>query len=114
MRILVADDDDGFRKALDRHLYALGHTTEMVENGDELLNMLEHEQYDVVITDFNMPPGPNGLEVLRRIRYNSGHKRIPVIVFTTTEEIQKRVEKLGGKCADKMHVGGLTAILERL
>ena len=68
MKILVVDDERAVRESLRRALELEGYDIELAEDGDEALELLEAEaQPDALILDVLMP-GPDGLEVCRRLR----------------------------------------------
>lgn len=105
MRILFADDDAPTRELITIWLVRRGHNVTVVQDGSELLKMLEHgpETFDVIVTDNNMPGGPSGLKVLRRLRADARFKRVPVIVHSgdAAELIKAEVEALGAVFAEK-------------
>ncbi|HMF79437.1 MAG TPA: response regulator [Bryobacteraceae bacterium] len=51
-------------------------------NGQEALEMLRHEQVDIILTDVNMPT-MNGEEFLRHLDQDELLKTIPVLVVST-------------------------------
>ena len=48
-------------------------------NGDEALDLLEHEHVDVVITDVNMPGAVNGLELAHRVRRDRPNVEVLIV-----------------------------------
>ena len=71
IKILVVDDDPFSRKVVRRVLDGLriAHVTE-TPSGEAAIAAMQEEQFDLVITDVQMP-GINGLELLRRLRAGS-------------------------------------------
>lgn len=65
-RILVVDDHAQARESMCDALGAVGYVVESQSNAPAALNRLEHESYDVVITDLQMP-GMTGLEFMRQL-----------------------------------------------
>jgi two-component system NtrC family sensor kinase len=66
LRVLVADDEDALRTALDRFLSAAGHSVVTVGSGSEAIWRAEgDEQFDVVLLDLRMPD-VSGREVFER------------------------------------------------
>jgi CheY-like chemotaxis protein len=77
MKIVVADDEDLIRRALERSLTKLGHTVLAASHGNEALFHLKTEpSVDLLILDLLMPER-NGFEVLQEMS-----KDIPVIVIS--------------------------------
>jgi DNA-binding NtrC family response regulator len=65
--ILVVDDDDFVRIALERCLKSEGYLTTSVCGAPEALDLLATRSFDAVLTDYLMPT-MNGLELLKRVR----------------------------------------------
>ncbi len=65
-RILVADDEQGARDALELVLED-DYDVTAVADGRSVLEAIKKEPYDVVLLDINMP-GMDGIEVLKRIK----------------------------------------------
>lgn len=66
-RLLIVDDIDLVLECTCDFLQAIGFVTFSARNADEALRILNQEQIDAVITDFNMP-GISGLELISQIR----------------------------------------------
>ena len=68
IRILFVDDDAFVRKALRRLLVTsdLGWHSAFAESGQQALEMLADESYDVIVSDIRMP-GMDGAELLTRV-----------------------------------------------
>jgi CheY-like chemotaxis protein len=79
-RVLVVDDDPQVRETTLLGLRSRGYLAEGAEDGLQALHHLQHGQFDVVVTDIQMPR-LDGLALLREIRrrgYTQG-----VVVQTT-------------------------------
>ncbi len=104
--ILIAEDDADDRFLLNAAFEENGFRDKLhfVENGVELLEFLRHLISDeasprvpsFILLDLNMPK-KDGREVLREIKEDALMKRIPVVVFSTTnnEQEMKRCYELG-------------------
>src|SRR5271156_864243 len=67
-RLLLVDDDDGFRESLGLNLLDEGFAVAGFSNGADVLKFFEQSgAADVLLLDWRMP-GMDGLEVLRQIR----------------------------------------------
>ncbi|WP_448565957.1 response regulator [Thermus sp.] len=80
MRVLVVDDEPFMGYLMGILLLPLGHQVDAVFSGEEALECLEREVYDLVFCDLVMP-GIGGLETIRRIRLRGGP---PVIALSAT------------------------------
>jgi signal transduction histidine kinase len=88
-KILVVDDNRMNRIKLSRSLEQQGHTVGLAEDGQQALDMLQAEAFDVVLLDIMMP-GMDGYEVLERIK-GSELRDIPVIVISALDEVDSAV-----------------------
>ena len=93
-KILVIDDERSIRHLLGAYLRRKAYDVVLAENGQRGLDLLRHEQPDVIVLDLNMPE-MNGLTVLRHIR-SLKHDQ-PVIMFSGawTSEKEHQVRALG-------------------
>ena len=80
--ILIVEDDDQVREALDLLLDRHGYATLTAGDGAQALAIASDgsENVDLIIADYNLP-GPNGLEVIARIEEASG-RQVPAILLT--------------------------------
>ncbi len=80
-RILLADDENGLRRAVSIMLKSAGFSVDEAKDGAEALEMLRKPNtvYDLVLLDLLMPR-VNGIEALKRIR--DSHPDLPVIMFS--------------------------------
>jgi len=65
-----------------------------VSSGFAALKLLPQSQFDLVITDINMPD-INGLELIRFIRQSPQHKDTPLIIISTEGKERDRDKGLG-------------------
>lgn len=83
-RVLVVDDTPAMRELIADVAGALGYRAFAVENGEEAVNHLKSEEFDAVITDYNMPV-MNGEELTLWIKLN--HPNVPVI-FASAQDLE--------------------------
>jgi two-component system chemotaxis response regulator CheY len=85
MKILVVDDSSTMRRIIGNVIMQLGFNKEdydEAEDGVKAWKMLNEGQYDVILTDWNMP-NMNGLELVKKIRADGSHIKTPIIMITT-------------------------------
>ena len=89
LRILIADDCDGFSDVLTRFLRSdgLADTVWRAETGEKAVQVAASEHPDVVLMDLSMP-GIGGVEATRRIK--AALPDMPVIVLTAHDDAQHR------------------------
>jgi DNA-binding response OmpR family regulator len=66
--ILVVDDEGANRYSVSKTLQRVGYTVTEAASGEEALEFMGKHHFDVVLTDIRMPPGLDGVELLRRIK----------------------------------------------
>lgn len=86
--IWVIDDDRSIRWVLERALRKADMHVTCFANGDGILESLQHEQPDVILTDIRMP-GIDGLELLRQV--TSRYPGLPVIIMTAHSDLDSAV-----------------------
>ncbi len=96
-RILAVDDEPNMRRLLEIGLKQAGYQTATAENGQAALDIIKHEQVDLVVSDLHMP-GMNGLELFAQIR--NDYEALPLIMVTAQGEIATAVEAMKLGAAD--------------
>jgi CheY-like chemotaxis protein len=86
LRILIAEDVQVNRKVIDLYLSRLGYYGTGVANGQEVLDALEHEPYDVILMDMQMPE-MDGMTATRHLRSRPGCERHPYIIALTAHAL---------------------------
>lgn len=85
MRILIVDDSSTMRRIIGNVVMQLGYTKEdfnEAEDGVKAWKLLGESQYDIILTDWNMP-NMNGLDLVKKIRAGGSHQKSPIIMITT-------------------------------
>ena len=97
LSILLVDDDQNLVKTLSYGLRkAMGTVISVAVcfSGAEALSMLTTQEFDVVVSDFNMP-GPSGLEFLNKIRQDHPDTILVLITAFGTDVLEEGVRQLG-------------------
>lgn len=90
-RVLVVDDSATVRKVLQDALSGAGYEVTEAENGVQALECAEDANFDLLMTDLNMPQ-MDGFELVREFRKLEGYRFTPTIMLTTEMDIQKKTE----------------------
>jgi DNA-binding NtrC family response regulator len=92
-KILIVEDDSDLRLTLCEYLEARRFRVSSAKNGAEAIRMFHSGQhFDMVFTDLVMPPGPDGLEVLRTARQLNPLTH--VVVMTGYSSIETAIESI--------------------
>jgi DNA-binding response OmpR family regulator len=94
VRLLVVDDDAVFRDEVSTLVRDEGHVAETAPSVAKAIEQLEHEEFDVVLTDLKMPR-QSGLELLREVRARWPRTLVIVITGFATVETALEAMKLG-------------------
>jgi DNA-binding response OmpR family regulator len=93
-RVLVVEDDPGYRRLLEIRLDQVGATSFLAADGEQALAALETFKPTVVIADLLMP-GMDGLSLCRRIRGDPRHRRLPILILTSADRSSSVGEVVG-------------------
>lgn len=98
VRVLVADDSSTMRKIILRSLQAVGVPNAVeAADGEEAVNIFKPGEFDLVLTDWNMP-GKSGLEVIQEIRKID--KDVKIMMVTTEAEKSRVMEAIQAGVSD--------------
>jgi len=90
-KILIVDDEKAVRESLEEILRMEDYQVETAASGEEALEQVNDEEYDLVLLDLKMP-GIDGVEVMRQIsRYAQNTK---VIILTGHGTLESAIEAL--------------------
>ena len=92
-RLLVVDDIKENRAILLRRLARQGFEVAEATGGQDALDKVEREPFDLVLLDIMMPD-VNGIEVLKRLRQRHSPASLPVIMVTANNESAETVQAL--------------------
>jgi DNA-binding response OmpR family regulator len=84
-RILVIDDEEIIRKGLKIHLTKSGYEVKEAANGEEAIEQVKKNNFDLLICDIMMPK-KDGWEVLKFVRSQARTKDLPVIFLTAKNQ----------------------------
>lgn len=81
MKILLVEDSATLRHTLSRFIEKARHKVAVAKSGEEALQLIENEAFDLIIMDVEMP-GLNGFETTRLMREWFGEHWVPIIFVT--------------------------------
>lgn len=91
MRVLLVEDSERLRRAIDFRLRKAGYAVDATGDGAEGLWYAEANDYDAVVLDW-MLPTMEGVTVVRRLR--AAGCQVPVLLLTVKSDVAQRVEGL--------------------
>ena len=94
INILVVDDEEPFRRLLNKELTRKGYAVEVARDGNEALRLLHERSFDVVLLDVVMP-GVDGLSLMKKLKEDSGAPAIIVLTGKATVETAVEAMKNG-------------------
>ncbi len=107
--ILVVEDDPDLREMLVELLRSQGHRVTPAADSPQAMTCVARDMPDLVLADYNLPNGPNGLELAASVRAAAG-RAIPVVILTgDMSNATLRAVTLGG-CAALTKPVGLPAL----
>ncbi len=89
LRVLIAEDNPVNQQVASTMLRRRGHTVEIVNNGQEAVEILRREKFDVVLMDLQMPI-LDGLGATAAIRADETGKRTPIVALTANAATGER------------------------
>ena len=99
LKLLVVEDDDALRDALQITLESAGHQVTGVAGGPAALDYLARDDVSMVISDLRMAP-MDGLRLLGEIR--AIKPGLPVLLMTAFGDVDKAVAAMRGGACDFM------------
>ncbi len=91
--IWIIDDDDSIRWVLEKALLQAGMQVQGFDSADAVLQRLQHETPDAIVSDIRMP-GMDGLQLMEQI--NQRHPELPVIIMTAHSDLDSAVAAYQG------------------
>lgn len=97
IRILFVDDSSTIREMVESSLLEIGYMNiQGAEDGIEALELSTEEEYDLIITDINMP-NMDGIELIQKLRDKLDYIATPIMVLTTewSQEMKDQGKQAG-------------------
>lgn len=90
----MVDDSTVMRKIIKSNLKQLGFVSENIvdaDDGEAALKKIGEASVDLVVSDWNMPK-MKGIDFLRQLRSETGHKNLPFLMVTSEAQKEKIIE----------------------
>ena len=97
LRVLVAEDNRTNQMVIGKILERAGHDFKIVANGEEVLDVLKGQAFDIALLDLHMPV-MGGVEAAKLFRFMApGFPRMPIVALTAdaTPEARSECEEAG-------------------
>ena len=98
-RILVVDDEPQIRRVMRAALTATGYEVSDARSGEEAVEKLGDERFDLILLDVNLP-GMSGMDACRVIRRETLVPDVPIIMLTVRNAEKDIVEALDAGADD--------------
>jgi len=117
MNILVVDDDDVCCYEMTDFLSKLGHHVDKCSNGIEALNMMQTNEYQMVLSDIKMPK-MSGIDMLKSLTEKYKWLRTDVVLVTGYGDVEYAIEAIRAGAFDYLlkpiNIKELVDITERI
>ena len=115
MRLLVVEDEKKLCDMIAKSLHQAGYEVDTCNDGEEALEMICAEMYDLIVLDLNLP-GMDGMDILRELRKENEETK--VLILSARSQIADKVEGLDAGANDYMekpfHIKELEARIRSL
>ncbi len=118
IKVLIVDDFATMRRILKNILKQLGFKNLLeADDGTTALEVLESNEIDLVISDWNMPK-MTGLELLKAVRASEKYAKVPFLMVTAEAQKQNVIEAVQAGVSNYVvkpfTAEGISAKLERI
>ena len=97
MRLLIVEDEKQICDTIAKSLYDAGYEVDTCYDGEEALECILAEDYDLIVLDLNLP-GMDGMDILRELRQKNEETK--VLILSARGQIADKVEGLDAGAND--------------
>jgi len=97
--LLIVDDEASVRRRLRQVFEGAGHRVLVAPDAPKALSLLHKEHCDLVMLDIEMP-GVDGLALCRLLRAQAATKQLPIVIFSTSDDENRKVEAFAAGADD--------------
>jgi CheY-like chemotaxis protein len=96
-RILIVDDEEATRIALEEYFTGLGYTVDCAREAEEAEALVGHVRYDAIVADLRLTTshGAEGLEIIGCVRERSPWTRIILLTAHASAEVEAEAHRRG-------------------
>lgn len=88
-KVLIVDDNEINNYVVEQMLKKFNIEVDVALNGESAINQFEKKDYDLILMDYLMPPGIDGVETVRRIRQLGDRGKKQLIIGLTANTIDE-------------------------
>lgn len=88
-KILAVDDSPSLLQMVNYTLSTADYDVTNAEHGQQALDLAKESQFDVVVTDVNMPV-MDGITLVAELRKLSNYRAVPILVLTTESSMNMK------------------------
>ena len=99
MRFLIVEDENKLCDTVAKSLYDAGYEVDTCYDGEEALDYILAENYDLIVLDLNLP-GMDGMDILKELRKKNEDTK--VLILSARSQIADKVEGLDAGANDYM------------
>ena len=96
-KVLIVDDEPIVREAIQDWLVDVGYDVAVAETGEEALETLAEQDFDVIVLDVRLP-GKTGIRVLQELREVNPNVKAIVITAYASPEMRAEAMRQGAIC----------------
>ena len=78
MRLLIVEDEKELCDTVAKSLYQSGYEVDTCYDGNEALDYIFSEDYDLIVLDLNLP-GKDGMDILRELRETNEETKVLIL-----------------------------------
>ena len=97
MRLLIVEDEKNLCDTIAKNLYGAGYEVDTSYDGDDALDCILSEDYDIIVLDLNLP-GTDGMDILKELRKKNEETK--VIILSAKSQIADKVSGLDAGAND--------------
>lgn len=97
MRLLIVEDEKNLCDTIAKNLYGAGYEVDTSYDGNNALDYILSEDYDLIVLDLNLP-GTDGMDILKELRKKNEETK--VIILSAKSQIADKVAGLDAGAND--------------